>query len=293
MPRLASFLAAAALLCSFRAQEPIPLLIVTGSHRHDWVNTTPVLKSLLEATGRFAVTVTEDPAKDLTPENLAKVRVVVLHYRENDKPSKWELLDDKGQKTGKIREVPPHPGRWPEAAEKALLAAIEKGTGCIALHYGTSAFDDGAANWPEYEKLIGGGWRVSKKAFGHSKKMFQFEVKIANKDHPITKGFPDKFLHAKDELYHKSLMVEGNTVLTTAFDDPKLGDELCTGKDENLTWVREHGKGRVFTTLLGHGPDQMRLSPGFRTLFARGCEWAATGKVTIPVPAKLDAEPAK
>ncbi|HLF94797.1 MAG TPA: ThuA domain-containing protein [Planctomycetota bacterium] len=293
MLRLASALAASTLLCSFRAEDPVPLLIVTGSHRHDWVNTTPILKSLLEATGRFTVTVTEDPAKDLTPEALAKVRVVVLHYRENDKASKWEVLDDKGQKTGKIREVPPRPGRWPEAAEKALLGAVEKGLGCVALHYGTSAFDDGAANWPEYEKLIGGGWRVSKKAFGHSRKMFQFEVKIANKDHPITKGFPEKFLHAKDELYHKSLMVEGNTVLTTAFDDPKLGDELCTGKDENGTWVREHGKGRVFTTVLGHGPDQMRLSPGFRALFARGCEWAATGKVTIPVPAKLDAEPAK
>jgi hypothetical protein len=45
--------------------------------------------------------------------------------------------------------------------------------------------------------------------------------------------------------------------------------------------------------VLGHGVDQMRSSPGFRTLFARGCEWAATGKVTIPVPDKLDAEPVK
>lgn len=107
------------------------------------------------------------------------------------------------------------------------------------------------------------------------------------------KGFPDEFLHAKDELYHKSFMVEGNTVLCTAFDDPKLGDDKCTGKDENMAWVREQGKGRVFTTLLGHGPDQMRLSPGFQALLARGCEWAATGKVTIPLPSKLDAEPVK
>jgi type 1 glutamine amidotransferase len=282
---------AAAMLCSFRAEDPVNVLIVTGSHHHDWVNTTPALKKILEGTGRFKVTVTEEPAKDLTPENLAKVQCVILHYREYDKPMKYEVVDEKGQKT--VREVPAHPGRWPEAAEKALLAAIEKGTGCVALHYATSAFDQGAASWPEYEKLIGGGWRVSKKAFGHSSKMFQFKVKIANKDHPITKGFPAEFLHAKDELYHKSLMVEGNTVLTTAFDDPALGDEKCTGKDENVTWVREYGKGRVFTTVLGHGPDQMRLSPGYQALLARGCEWAATGKVTLPLPAKLDAEPAK
>ena len=82
-------------------------------------------------------------------------------------------------------------------------------------------------------------------------------------------------------------------MLATAFDDPEKGGKACTGRDETVAWVRDYGKGRVFTTVLGHGPDQMRLSPGFRALFARGCEWAATGKVTIPVPEKFDADPLK
>jgi type 1 glutamine amidotransferase len=266
---------------------------VTGSHHHDWVNTTPVLVKLLEGTGRFKVTVTQTPEKDLTPENLSKVRLVFLHYRENPKESEFPVLNDKGEKTAEVRKIPPHPNRWPEEAEKALLAAVQGGVGCIALHYGTSAFDQPPAAWPEYEKLIGGGWRVSKKAFGHSSKMFQFKVKIAVKDHPITRGLPPEFVHAKDELYHQSFMVEGNTVLCTAFDDPKLGDEKCTGKDEPMAWVRSYGKGRVFTTVLGHGPDQMRLSPGFQAILARGCEWAATGQVTLPLPAKLDADVVK
>ena len=45
-----------------------------------------------------------------------------------------------------------------------------------------------------------------------------------------------------------------------------------------------YGKGRVFHTTLGHGPEVMRCV-GFVTTFQRGAEWAATGKVTIPVPA--------
>jgi type 1 glutamine amidotransferase len=291
---LLALLATAALVSAAPAQDPrIELLLVTGCHRHDWVNTTPVMVRFLEATGKFKVTVTEDPRKDLTPANLEKYGVLVFHYRENAQPQKVTILDENGQKTDKVREVPAQPGRWPEANEKALLGAIESGKGLVVIHYATSAFDDGAANWPEFEKLIGGGWRVSKKAFGHSAKMFQFKVKITEPEHPITQGFPPEFLHSKDELYHKSLMVEGNKVLFTGFDDPRLGDEKCTGKDENLGWVREHGKGRVFTTVLGHGPDQMRLSPGFQALVSRGAEWAATGKVTIPVPAKIDAEPAK
>ena len=286
-------LALALVLPAFQAAEPLPVLLVTGSHHHDWVNTTPVLVKLLEATGRFKVTVTQAPEKDLTEENLAKFRLVFLHYRENPKESEFPVLNDKGEKTPEVKKIPAHPNRWPEAAEKALLGAVEKGTGCVALHYGTSAFDQGAASWPEYEKLIGGGWRVSKKAFGHSAKMFQFKVKVAVPDHPVTKGFPAEFLHAKDELYHKSFLVEGTRVLATAFDDPKLGDDKCTGKDEPMAWVHEYGKGRVFTTVLGHGPDQMKLSPGFQALLSRGCEWAATGAVTLPVPAKLDAEVAK
>ncbi len=273
-------------------QDEVPVLIVTGSHTHDWVNTTPLLSKILSDSGRFKVTVTEDPAKDLTPQALAGVRLIVLHYRQNDRAAAIELLDEKGQKSGQVREVPPHPNRWPEAAERALLAAVRDGAGCVALHYGTSAFDEPNASWPEYERLIGGGWRASKKQYGHGT-MYQFKVKLIDMEHPITRGMPAEFLHAKDELYHKSLMLEGNRVLATAFDDPEKGGKPCTGKDEPLAWVREYGKGRVFTTMLGHGPEQMRRSPGFRTLFARGCEWAATGAVTIPVPDALDAEPLK
>ncbi len=286
-----TLLALVALLWTVPAQEKVELLLITGCHRHDWVNTTPVMVKFLEATGRFKVTVTEDPRKDLTPANLEKYGVLVFHYRENAQPQKVTVLDANGKPTDKVREIPAQPDRWPEANEKALLGAVEAGKGLVVIHYATSAFDEGKANWPEYERLIGGGWRVTKKQFGHGT-MFQFKVKIADPEHPITKGFPAEFLHSKDELYHKSLMVEGNKVLITGFDDPKLGGPKCTGKDENLGWVHEHGKGRVFTTVLGHGPDQMRLSPGFQALVSRGAEWAATGKVTIPVPAKIDAEPA-
>jgi type 1 glutamine amidotransferase len=287
-----ALVALAALVSAAPAQDRIGLLIITGSHRHDWVNTTPVMVRFLEAAGRFKVAVTEDPRKDLTPENLARYGVFLLHYRETTEAKEFPVLDGNGAETGQVRQVPAAPGRWPEANEKALLGEIENGKGLVVVHYATSAFDEGDANWPEYERLIGGGWRVTKDRFGHGS-MFQFKVKIADKTHPITRGFPEEFLHSKDELYHNSLMVEGNQVLLTGFDDPDLGGEQCTGKDENLGWVREYGKGRVFTTVLGHGPEQMRLSPGFQALVSRGAEWAATGKATLPVPSRIDADPAE
>jgi type 1 glutamine amidotransferase len=45
-----------------------------------------------------------------------------------------------------------------------------------------------------------------------------------------------------------------------------------------------HGKGRVFHTTLGHDVVAMSCQV-FATTLLRGTEWAATGEVTIPVPA--------
>jgi type 1 glutamine amidotransferase len=48
--------------------------------------------------------------------------------------------------------------------------------------------------------------------------------------------------------------------------------------------VLTYGKGRIFHTTLGHD-DYSCEGVGFITTFLRGVQWAATGKVTLPVPA--------
>ena len=50
-----------------------------------------------------------------------------------------------------------------------------------------------------------------------------------------------------------------------------------------VTRDRHYGEGRVVATGLGHGPKAIG-HPGFRALFTRGAEWAATGEVTLPLP---------
>ena len=238
----------------------VKVLIITGSHSHDWKGTLPVMQDFLGKTGRFDVAVTLDPKKDLTPELLGKHDVYILHYKET-------------------KDMP---GRWPKEAENALLDAVRGGKGLVVVHYASSAFDEKDANWPEYEKLIGGGWRRSK-GFGAHAPPYQFKVEIKDREHPVTKGLPASFRHAKDELYHKLMLTEGSHVLAEALDDHKDG----TKKKEPLVWVLQYGKGRVYHNALGHAADQMK-GPGFQALLARGTEWAATGKVTLPAPASLD-----
>jgi len=61
-----------------------------------------------------------------------------------------------------------------------------------------------------------------------------------------------------------------------------------TGDNEVIDWVIPYGKGRVYVTMLGHlwkhKPDTAMRCIGFQTMLIRGCEWAATGEVTHPVP---------
>ena len=69
-------------------------------------------------------------------------------------------------------------------------------------------------------------------------------------------------------------------LLATAWSNPA---NRGTGENEPLILTVSWGKGRVFHTMLGHDPEAMRCV-GFICTLQRGAEWAATGKVTVPVP---------
>jgi type 1 glutamine amidotransferase len=77
------------------------------------------------------------------------------------------------------------------------------------------------------------------------------------------------------------------TVLTYAWSKD-------TTEIEPMDWVVPYGKGRVYTTMLGHLWKEKRDTAmrciGFQTLFIRGVEWAATGKVTYAVASDFPSE---
>ncbi|HLQ38865.1 MAG TPA: family 16 glycoside hydrolase [Planctomycetota bacterium] len=234
---------------------PLPVLLVSGANNHDWKWTTPQIQGVLEETGRFAVTVTEDPARDLADSKaLPHYAVIVLNYNGP---------------------------RWGEAAENNFLAAVRGGVGVTVIHAANNAFE----GWVEYEKLVGLLWR---QGTGHGA-YHPFDVKVTDHEHPITAGMADMHLHP-DELYHKLVHMHDAPfrVLLTAFSDLKTGG---SGQDEPMATVATYGQGRVFHTPLGHTwtgqlPTQATwFDPQLRQLVARGTEWAATGAVTLdPLP---------
>jgi len=246
----------------------IQVLIITGQNVHDWRGTTPLLKQILEDTKKFEVRVVEE-FRGAGPETLANYDLVVVNYY------------NRGEKD-----------RWGPRAEKALEDFVRSGKGLVLYHISLGAFD----GWMEYEKMSGGNWRPNN---GHHSAAHPFTVDIKDTEHPITRGLRP-FAVPKDELYANLRWQPEGTyhILATAYDDHALYNGRARqpipgpGINQPILWTTEYGKGHVFVTTLGHGPEEVR-GLGFQVTFARGAEWAATGKVTLPAPPEMTAQSAK
>lgn len=297
---------------SLQAADKLKALIVDGQNNHAWQTTTPVMKWALEQSGRFTVDISTSPEaapkapkapKEPKPEQVAAFEAANAKYREDKK-----AYDDKKEGLWKAWNpkfagydviVSNYNGDlWPEEVRKAFVEYVSNGGGFVAVHAADNAFPE----WPEYNEMIGvGGWggRNEKSgpmvryrdgkivrdempgAGGTHGAFHEFVVESRDTEHPILKGMPVKWKHAGDELYAKLRGPAKNmTVLATAFSEPETKG---TSEHEPMLMVLNYGKGRVFHTTLGHSAVSMS-GLGFQVTLARGSEWAATGKVTLPAP---------
>jgi type 1 glutamine amidotransferase len=103
------------------------------------------------------------------------------------------------------------------------------------------------------------------------------ETKIVRPEHAVTQGMPIRFRIA-DALPRGLVVHHGAEVLASARYalNPDGFDN-----DQPILLALQHGDGRVFCTAMGHDLAAMQ-EPAFIATFARGTEWAATGKVTLP-----------
>jgi type 1 glutamine amidotransferase len=230
-------------------EDVIHTLLLTGANNHDWRRSAPFCKDLLDRTGLFRVELTEDPPKALANrERLSNFQLFFLDYNGPD---------------------------WPDDAKAHFLDAVRKGTGVTVLH----AANNGFPGWVEYETLCALCWR---EGTGHGR-FHRFDVKVLDHDHPVTRGLPDIKSHP-DELYHRLVHMHDAPyhVLASAFSDPATGG---SGQDEPMLVVKTYGLGRVFHNILGHvwqGGDMSALEDAqFQKVLLRGCQWAATGDVTL------------
>jgi len=261
------------------AEEAITVLVADGPQKyHQHEDTTPVLITILEKDGRFKVDhsrSTEASCADGSYQpDFSKYDVVVMNEGFAANP-------------------------WPEATEKAFEAYMAGGGGMVAFHAANNCWPE----WVEFNRMTGvGGWGGRNEKSGpylyiddhgdvvhdHSEgkggahgPQHEYQLQVRAPEHPVMKGLPATFKHGPDELYDRLRgPAENVTILATAYS---AKDKKGTGRHEPMLMAIAYGEGRVFHTALGHHVKQIKEG-SFVTTFLRGTEWAATGKVTIPVP---------
>jgi len=283
MTKALLFFIGVALACAIPASaaDPIRVMLLdgeSGGTYHNWMETTPYLKRMLEDTGVFKVDVVtaRNASGDFSnfKPKWSDYQAVVLNYDAPD-------------------------ARWNDDLRSSFEQYVKNGGGVVSVHAADNAFP----NWKEFNLMIGiGGWRGRNAQTGphfyfkdgkltsdtepgpagnHGARL-QFKIVNQAPTHPIVAGLAKEWMHVKDELYDRLRGPgENMTVISTAFSDPA---NRGSGKEEPILMVLTYGKGRIFHTVLGHDIAALN-SVGFVTTYQRGTEWAATGKVTQKAPA--------
>ncbi|MDR3252187.1 MAG: ThuA domain-containing protein [Tannerella sp.] len=270
-----------------QAGKPVKALIVTGQNNHNWKVSNVAIKQILENSGLFTVDVAISPAQK---EDMSSFKPKFADYQV-------VILDYNGD-------------RWPAETDQAFLDYINKGGGLVLYHGANNTFRE----WKEFNKIIGfGGWNGRNETDGpyiymKDGKVFydatagpggshgpqhEFVMNVGNPKHPVTKGLPAKWLHARDELYDR--MRGPGKVKDPIFWAYSSPDKNGTDHNELNICTIDYGKARIFHTTLGHAGGSLddntaMQCTGFQVTLLRGCEWAATGKVTQKVPADFPTE---
>ena len=134
--------------------------------------------------------------------------------------------------------------------EKALLDFVAGGKAFLPIHSASFCFQ----NSPAYIALVGA--QFQKHGTG------EFTAEIVKPEHPVMAGL--KPFQVWDETYVHTKHNPDRIVLMERVDD--------AGR-EPWTWVRTHGKGRVFYTAYGHD-ERVWGHPMFHKLVLNAIRWA-------------------
>jgi type 1 glutamine amidotransferase len=222
----------------FSVSGLIRILVITGGHSYKVEEFNRMLDNLgPEVTYRVA----ELPGayEMFRPENRDQYDVLVFYHM-------WQAITD----------------------EQAAIFedCIRQGKPVVALHHSICAFDE----WPEYWNIIGGKYFHKPTVFNGKEYAacsyihdLHFVVRIADKNHPVTRGLNDFPIF--DETY-KGYYVAGDVTPLLTTDEPS--------STPVIGWAKKYGKSRIVVLQSGHDvPTFENLS--FRKLLKQAIFWVS------------------
>jgi type 1 glutamine amidotransferase len=176
--------------------------------------------------------------------------------------------------TGDLTDEEAKDGSKPmtEEGKKALLEAIHNGKGFVGFHCAADTFHsdgDRGENQPiderdPYINMVGGEFIV------HGSQQTA-TMTVVDPTFPGASGLGPSFIKHEEWYSLKNFADDLHVLLVNETKD--MHDECYERPPYPATWIRNHGKGRVFYTSMGHRED-VWTSPRFQSLVVGGITWA-------------------
>ena len=213
------------------------LLIVQGGHDFETNQFLRLFQDNPAVT--FKVVQQPDSAAWLKPDRAAQYDVLVLY-------DMWQSIS--------------------EEAKTDFCSLLQKGKGLVALHHSLGSYQ----KWDDYARIIGGRYHLEKRTENGSdraastyKHDVDFTVRVADPNHPVTRGLKDFPIH--DETYGGVEVKPASHVLLTT-DEPT--------STPSVAWTSQYGAARIVCIQLGHD-HQAYENPNYRRLVAQAIGWVA------------------
>jgi type 1 glutamine amidotransferase len=178
------------------------------------------ITQLGQTSGLFTVDCTQDPAKDMTPENLKNYDIVFFYTQGPDLDIPKENLD-----------------------YFLNIWLKQKGHGFVATHSSTDTYGE----YQPYWDMIGGTFN------GHPWNADEtVTITVHDTKHPGSRMWGDEFT-IKDEIYQYSNWQPKKVRVLMS-----LNIGRCKTKADHhvpVAWVKQYGDGNVFYTNLGHNTE--------------------------------------
>jgi type 1 glutamine amidotransferase len=128
--------------------------------------------------------------------------------------------------------------------EKNLIQFVKKGKGLVLLHGGIVMQN----NSLEFSDMVGG-------SFDYHPPQQEVHVKLVDPNHPLVNGFdPEGFIHYDEPYFFKNAYFRYNfrPLLYLELDKIKMKRPRPNDKIKYISWIKRHGRGRVFYSSPSH-----------------------------------------
>lgn len=223
------------------AKDPTPIkaLLITGGCCHDYVAQKNLLKAGIEA--RAHVTV------DLIHSDDRSTKARFDIYEKPDWAAGYQVVIH-DECSADVKDMP---------YVQNILNAHKNGVGAVNLHCAMHCYRVGTDDWFQF---------VGIQSSGHGPQK-PIEITFVDRDHPVTKPL-ENWTTINEELYNNIKLFETAKPLARGRQD--------TGKkvdDFVVTWTNEYGKGKVFSTTIGHNNATVD-DPRYLDMVTRGLLWS-------------------